>query len=153
MTQPPTEPNAGNANTGQPNDQGASIAEPASPSKNNNQVSRLLNSRPTMFLMLFCVTGFLGIPFLVKSQAFSRSEKVIWSIVVTIYTCVLLWLTGAVLWWSYSRIRDAFATKPTLIGQAAMTDQAAVPDQAAVTDQAAVIDHTTKMRQAWVAES
>lgn len=61
-----------------------------------------------MFLMLFCVTGFLGIPFLWKSQVFSQIEKIAWSLVVTIYTLALMGLTGAIVWWTYRNICEAF---------------------------------------------
>ena len=72
-----------------------------------NKLLQLMNNRSAMFLMLFCVTGFLGIPFLCKSSAFSTTEKIIWSIVVTIYTCILLWITGAIVWWSYNSILES----------------------------------------------
>ena len=68
---------------------------------------QLLNRRPTIFLLLFGVMGFLGIPLLVKSTAFSRREKVLWSCVVTLYTFGLMWGTAAIVWWSYTNIRDA----------------------------------------------
>jgi hypothetical protein len=66
---------------------------------------RLLNNRPAIFLLLFCVTGFLGLPLLWKSNAFSTKEKVVWSVINTLYTCILIGLTAAIVWWSYSNIR------------------------------------------------
>lgn len=68
---------------------------------------RVLNSRGAMLAMLFCVTGALGVPFLWKSQTFSAAEKVIWSIIVTIYTGLLLWGTAAIVMWSYRTISSA----------------------------------------------
>lgn len=68
---------------------------------------RVVNSRGAMLAMLFCVTGVLGVPFLWKSQAFSAAEKVVWSVVVTVYTCLLLWGTAAILMWSYRTISSA----------------------------------------------
>ncbi len=69
-----------------------------------SKMSFILDNRLAMFGMLFCVTGFLGIPFLWMSQRFSHMEKVVWSVVVTVYTLILLGLTAAVCWWSYSQI-------------------------------------------------
>lgn len=73
-----------------------------------SNAGRLLHNRPAMLALLFFVTGFLGLPFLWKSRAFSANEKIVWSIVVTIYTCLLLLATAAIVWWSYSTIRDTF---------------------------------------------
>ncbi len=91
-----------------PNNASAPQAPGRSPGQPQT-AGRLLNNRPTIFLLLFCVMGFLGIPLLVKSEAFSRREKVVWSLIVTIYTCLLIWGTAAIVWWSYSNIRDAMA--------------------------------------------
>ena len=64
----------------------------------------LIDSRPAMFGLLFGVTGFLGIPFLWMSEKFSRTEKIVWSIVVTIYTLILIGAAVAICWWSYTQI-------------------------------------------------
>lgn len=71
------------------------------------QKPRLLDNRAAIFVMLFCVTGFLGIPVLCASRGFTRTEKLVWSVVVTLYTCVLIAITAAIVWWSYTSIRDA----------------------------------------------
>ena len=68
---------------------------------------QLLENRTTIFALLFGVTGFLGLPVLWLSPVFSRTEKWVWSVIVTIYTFALIAVTVAVLWWSYTRIRDA----------------------------------------------
>ena len=78
----------------------ASAPPPASRSK----WRALIDSRPAMFGMLFGVTGFLGIPFLWMSDSFSRTEKIVWSIVVTIYTLILIGVAVAICWWSYAQI-------------------------------------------------
>lgn len=81
--------------------------QPSTPGRVGNQKwSRLLNSRGLMFAMLFCVTGFLGIPFLWKSEAFSRAEKIVWSLIVIVYTSILIWITASIVMWSYRSIRD-----------------------------------------------
>ena len=67
----------------------------------------VLGNRAAMFGMLFCVTGFLGIPLLWMSRKFSHREKVIWSVVVTIYTLALIGIAVAICWWSYSQISQS----------------------------------------------
>ncbi len=67
----------------------------------------LLNNKPALLGMLFFVTAALGLPFLWKSKKFSSTEKTIWSIVVSIYTIVILWIFCAIMWWSYSRISES----------------------------------------------
>lgn len=64
--------------------------------------SKLINNRVAIFCMLFCVTGFLGIPLLCYSQAFSTREKIVWSIVVTVYTLILIGITAAIVYWALS---------------------------------------------------
>ncbi len=64
----------------------------------------LIDSRLAMFGLLFGVTGFLGIPLLWMSDSFSRTEKIVWSIVVTIYTLILIGVAVAICWWSYTQI-------------------------------------------------
>ncbi|MDZ4849809.1 MAG: hypothetical protein SGI77_10970 [Pirellulaceae bacterium] len=54
--------------------------------------------------ILFLVTGSLGLPLLWYSPAFSKSSKCFWSIVVTIYTLLLIAITIAIVWWAYSTI-------------------------------------------------
>lgn len=56
-----------------------------------------------VLLLLFFVTGFLGLPVLWISRGFSPTMKVVWSIVVTIYTLILIGCTAAVLWWAWSQ--------------------------------------------------
>lgn len=73
------------------------------------RASRLIDNRVAVFVMLFCVTGFLGIPVLCASRGFTRTEKILWSAIVTVYTCVLIAITTAIVWWSYNNIREAFA--------------------------------------------
>lgn len=66
---------------------------------------KLLESRLAIFVMLFCVTGFLGIPVLWASPSFSKLEKSVWSVVVTIYTCALIYGTG----WIVMRVYRMYA--------------------------------------------
>lgn len=66
--------------------------------------SGLLNNRPGILVLLFFVTGILGLPLLWLSDSFSRTEKIVWSIVVTLYTLLLLGATLAIGWWVYAQI-------------------------------------------------
>ncbi len=59
----------------------------------------LVSSRRNVFIILFGVTGVLGLPLLIMSPAFSRWSKVFWGIVVTIYTALLIWGTVAICLW------------------------------------------------------
>jgi len=72
---------------------------------NNAKWGGLLESRLAILGLLFGVTGFLGIPVLWMSPAFSRNEKIAWSVAVTIYTLVLIAIAVAICWWSYNQIR------------------------------------------------
>ena len=67
-------------------------------------IVQLLNSRILIFVMLFGVTGFLGLPILWMSPSFSRLEKYFWSVVNIIYTTALIVLCVVICWWAYARI-------------------------------------------------
>ncbi len=64
----------------------------------------LLDSRPAILALLFFVTGFFGIPLLWMSDSFSRTEKIAWSIVVSVYTLLLIGATVAICWWAYVEV-------------------------------------------------
>lgn len=66
----------------------------------------LLNNRWIVLAGLFLVTGALGIPFLWIGRAFSTRMKILLSIVVTLYTALLLWLFWLIMLWSYHRISE-----------------------------------------------
>lgn len=68
----------------------------------------LLNNKLALLAMLFFATAALGIPLLWKSPKFSTKERVVWSILVSLYTLVIFVIFGAIMWWSYSRIRGSF---------------------------------------------
>jgi hypothetical protein len=59
-------------------------------------------------LMVFAAL-FLGFPFLWKSRAFTRAEKVFWTIAVLIETVVIFWLFYIGMAWVIGRIRDALS--------------------------------------------
>lgn len=62
-------------------------------------------TRVLVFVTLFGVTGFLGLPLLWFSGSFSRREKMIWSLVNIVYTLALIAITAAICWWSYLQFK------------------------------------------------
>jgi hypothetical protein len=69
---------------------------------------RALDNPLVMLLMLFFVTAACGIPFLWMSRGFSTLGKIFWTIVVTAYTALILWLFWLVMVWCWTRIVDAY---------------------------------------------
>lgn len=86
-----------------------SNGQPVAGDRPPSKLARLLDSKLAMLAMLFLATAALGLPFLWRSRRFSRQEKVVWSIVVSIYTALVFWAFGAVMWWSYARISESLA--------------------------------------------
>ena len=76
-------------------------------SRGRSQWEQLLSNRKTIFLLLFGVTGFLGLPVLWMSHAFNTGEKVLWTIVNTLYTLALIGLAAGVCYWCYLQFREA----------------------------------------------
>lgn len=81
-------------------------AEPSGPRFDAPTASRqdLLQNRGAVLAMLFVVTGALGIPLLWINRNFSPIERIVWTIVVTCYTLVLVGFTAWIVWWAYSRV-------------------------------------------------
>ena len=76
---------------------------PAPPS-----AARQLIDNPWIILgTLFLVTAALGLPFLWMSRGFSRTSKVILSVVVILYTALILWIFWIIMAWCIQRIVDA----------------------------------------------
>jgi hypothetical protein len=63
---------------------------------------RALDNPWLMLVMLFCVTAALGIPFLWLSRAFSTTAKSVLTVVVLLYTVLILWAFVAFMtyWWT-----------------------------------------------------
>ena len=57
-----------------------------------------------MLAILFTTTGFLGLPLLWVNRRFNAAERVIWSVVVTLYTMALIIGVVAICVWSLRRI-------------------------------------------------
>lgn len=64
----------------------------------------LLQSRSAVLAILFLVTGALGIPLLWINRNFSPIERIAWTIVVTIYTLILIAFTAWIVWWAYRQV-------------------------------------------------
>ncbi|MEY4565134.1 MAG: hypothetical protein RLY14_104 [Planctomycetota bacterium] len=67
----------------------------------------ILENRKAIIVMLFGITGVLGLPLLWLSPRFSGSEKLVYSVAVTFYTAVLIGIAVAAVWWAYLRIMGA----------------------------------------------
>jgi uncharacterized membrane protein YbhN (UPF0104 family) len=66
--------------------------------------AEFIQNRFAVLGVLFLVTGFLGLPLLWMNKKFSNTERIVWSIVVIIYTCALIAFVGWIIWWAYRRI-------------------------------------------------
>ncbi|MCA9131511.1 MAG: hypothetical protein KDA45_00080 [Planctomycetales bacterium] len=82
---------------------------PARPAGSTSRWRVLLDNRRALLSMLFLVTGFLGIPILWLSPKFSHQEKVVWSLLVTLYTLLLIGGAVAILWWSFQQIAQVLS--------------------------------------------
>lgn len=56
-----------------------------------------------VLILLFFVMAILGLPVLWKSKGFTPLWKVVWSVVVTLYTALIFWLFWLVMVWCYTR--------------------------------------------------
>ncbi|QDT01800.1 hypothetical protein K227x_01680 [Rubripirellula lacrimiformis] len=66
--------------------------------------AKFLDNKWAVIAVLFAVTGFLGIPLLWMNKNFSSTERISWSIVITIYTFLLIAGAAAICMWSYRQI-------------------------------------------------
>lgn len=60
-----------------------------------------------MILMLFFVTAALGLPFLWISRGFSALSKFLLTIVVLLWTALVLWVFYLIMAWCIPRIMDS----------------------------------------------
>lgn len=70
---------------------------------------RALDNPLLVLLLLFGVTGCLGIPLLFLSRGFSTTGRFVWSIVSVIYTALLLWGFVLIMQWCWGEISRALA--------------------------------------------
>jgi hypothetical protein len=84
-------------------DLAAAVAEPA----RGNALRAAIDNPWAVLILLFAVTGFLGLPVLWISRGFSRTSKIAWSIVVILYTCALIALCVAIVYWAWRGVVSA----------------------------------------------
>lgn len=64
----------------------------------------LIQSKLAVLACLFLVTGFLGLPLLWMNRRFSTTERLLWAIVVIIYTLALIAFVVGIVLWCYRQI-------------------------------------------------
>ncbi|MCU0708419.1 MAG: hypothetical protein MUF23_09020 [Pirellula sp.] len=83
------------------------MANAPQPPRGRSQWEQILSNRTTIFCLLFGATGFLGLPLLWMSPVFSRTEKILWSVINTLYTLALIGLAAWVCYWCYQQFQNA----------------------------------------------
>lgn len=68
--------------------------------------NELLHSKLLVLGILFGVTGVLGLPLLWMSRAFSTQEKMVWSVINTIYTTTLVVGTWMIVRWAWRAVEE-----------------------------------------------
>lgn len=81
--------------------------ETPQPSRGRSQWEQILSNRTTILFLLFGATGVLGLPLLWMSPVFSAGEKILWTIVNTLYTAALIGLAAWVCYWCYQQFQNA----------------------------------------------
>ncbi len=79
----------------------SSDQSPTPPPQQPKNSAKLLQSRFAVLGILFGVTGCLGIPLLWMNKQFSQSERVMWAVIVSLYTALLCYGTYRICAWSY----------------------------------------------------
>jgi hypothetical protein len=69
--------------------------------RENSDKTPWVLTRPGVLVMLFFVTGIFGLPLLAKSPAFTKPQKILLTILVTIYTIALLIAFAVFLFYMY----------------------------------------------------
>ena len=77
------------------------------PERRRSGLREMIDNPWLVLATLFFVTAALGLPVLWISRAFSRGSKILLTVVVLIYTALLLYVFWLVMWWSYTRIVDS----------------------------------------------
>ncbi len=80
---------------------------PSAPPRRDTSLRAALDNPYAVLALLFFVTGFLGLPALWISRGFTPTMKVVWSIIVIIYTLLLIGCTIGVLMWAWSKALGA----------------------------------------------
>jgi hypothetical protein len=79
------------------------IATPAA-ARSATRPRPIVDNPWAILAILFLVAGVLGVPLLWISRAFSPLMKIVWSVVVTVYTAAALYGTWLVLVWCWTSI-------------------------------------------------
>jgi hypothetical protein len=66
----------------------------------------LLDNRWVVLAAIFFAMMFLGLPLLWRCPNFSRLEKIIWTVIVLLYSAGIIWGFIAIMTWSVRRIVD-----------------------------------------------
>jgi hypothetical protein len=69
----------------------------------------LIDNPWLMIAVLFLVTAALGLPFLWVSRGFSTFWKVVLTVLVLLWTALVLWLFWLVMAWCWSQLAPVFA--------------------------------------------
>ena len=75
--------------------------------RDHHAQDRLLHSRGAVLSFLFLVAGIVGLPLLWVNPNFSRRERVFWTVIMLLYSFILVVLFGGMLWWIYRLIIGA----------------------------------------------
>lgn len=65
----------------------------------------MIQHRGAVLGILFLVTGAIGLPLLWMNKKFSTAERIVWSIIVTLYTIILIGIVCWIVLWSFRQIR------------------------------------------------
>lgn len=77
--------------------------------KSRAKFTDMLENRWVMIFVLFGVTAALGIPFLWKSKSFSKTEKIVWTLIVSVYTILIFWIFFKIMFWCYASISNSLS--------------------------------------------
>ena len=80
------------------------------PRPERSAAAKILDNPWIVLALLFFVTAALGLPLLWISRAFSAPMKILLSIVVMLYTLLLLAVFWLIMAWCYGRITEAWNT-------------------------------------------
>ncbi len=83
-------------------------ADPSAGDSSTGLFQRVVHSRAAVLAILFFATGCLGLPLLWMNPNFTRLQRWLLAIVVTLYTAALIALTCWIVVWSWSRISSSF---------------------------------------------
>lgn len=78
--------------------------------KNVKNQRRLIDNPWVVLGLMFGVTLVLGLPFLWTSHGFSTFGKIVWTVVVTLYTILVFWLFWLVMLWCWDRLAPVFGS-------------------------------------------